>query len=751
MSIGRQFAAVTGVLLLVSFGLLGVLATLLVQQDTERRAREEMEQIVTLLTQFGKELQSVAVQRANQGYQQVSYMLSQWRAEYGSPAAREDGLYFGTRRIDGDEQVLSRLMQLTGTDVSVAVRRGDSFVRTATSLRDANGRTVGQVPLSEAETRELARGSYFLGVLPIEGKLYQVYDMPLADDRGQVVGAVCIEVSLQPYMDRLADAVRNVRIGERGYAFVIRQSGPDAGAAVVHPEVQGQSLADRAFVREMMEKGRGTVIYEWPVSSDGQRSERLAAYDTLSDWGWIIAAGGDLEDLHRGGLVLARTLLLLTGILLVASAVVSSLVAGRLARPIRTAARGIRRVARGNLSLPEEAMRQMNRSAARRDEVGDLARGYLLMVDRLKRVTEQLQVASGTLGDAIGRVTERTDRAERLAGDLSISTDGIAAGANRQAAQAEEADRQLSDLDGLLKEWERQFNRMLSSSSRARAVAEEAGRSMEEWWREWEELEPKMREAGERVGLLADHSTVIQDAVGVVRMLANRTELLALNAGIEAARAGEAGRGFAVVAAEIRRLAELSRNSAGQIEGRALQVAGDALEARKAMEQIRSGLEDGATAARRAGEAFGQVARAVAEIEIQAKEMSSSRDRMAEMRESTVEEMQRVLEIARETSAATEELSMGFAEQRKLFSELRAEMDRLGALGADLLDVVAFWTAAGNGTERGQQDQTGVEEKGAEGEVEESGGGAETGRPDPEEPEAAFGPEGREPAAARGA
>jgi len=84
----------------------------------------------------------------------------------------------------------------------------------------------------------------------------------------------------------------------------------------------------------------------------------------------------------------------------------------------------------------------------------------------------------------------------------------------------------------------------------------------------------RMRSLQERVGAIADQILRLSEQtaqIGAITTfvsdLANQTNLLALNAAVEAARAGEHGRGFAVVAAEIRKLADQSKQSAERIHG----------------------------------------------------------------------------------------------------------------------------------------------------------------------------------------
>lgn len=383
--------------------------------------------------------------------------------------------------------------------------------------------------------------------------------VPVLDDSSNFIGVIISVASLKAFENNLG----NIKVANTGYAFLMSSKGD----VIFHPnqDMVGKSYKDfsqnqdkeRVFREEILGKDEGFVTYK-----DDDGKEMVGSYSTVTSTGWRAVVAVPSEEVFAEANASKQLITILLLIVAVLVILISVIMAGFIAIPIKLAANHLNVLANADFTQGISA-----KFLKRKDEIGLLARSVDTMSSSIRSALHDVIVEARGAKDNVAISSRNLSELASQIEDVSATTEEMSAGMEETAASAEQMSSASVEIESAVES-------IALKAQNGSVIAEEISKRAQNLKENAVISQSTAHDISH--GIDVDTRTSIEQSKAVEKInmltesilqITSQTNLLALNAAIEAARAGEAGKGFAVVADEIRKLSEDSKNTVNEIQG----------------------------------------------------------------------------------------------------------------------------------------------------------------------------------------
>ena len=334
-----------------------------------------------------------------------------------------------------------------------------------------------------------------------------------------------------------------------------------------------------------------------------------------------------------------------------------------------------RKLDTGDISTQGDEIGEMGRALEKMQKsVNDMMQGVVSAAEQVAAASEELTASADQSATAIHQVAEAIVR--------------VAGACNEQFVEVEHATETTEQFSTNMTGFTDTLAEASDKIQSTNTAANDGAKSVMDAVSQMKLIETSVSKSADVIAELGQESDKIGKIVDAISQIAEQTNLLALNAAIEAARAGEHGRGFAVVADEVRKLAEQSQTSAGEISSLISSIQEKAQNAVHVMQDGVKQVDNGTQAVDEAGSTFRHIAEMVTEVAERSDRMGSIVSQLTDGTSVITKAVGNIDAKSRDVARESETVSAASEEQTATMHEIADASRSLAQMAQDMQNTV---------------------------------------------------------------
>jgi methyl-accepting chemotaxis protein len=345
-----------------------------------------------------------------------------------------------------------------------------------------------------------------------------------------------------------------------------------------------------------------------------------------------------------------------------------------------------KQVAKGNLAVRKIAYHG-------KDEIGQLSSAINEMTMSLRKIVRQIVTVSQDVNSHSEELTQMSNEVKEGSVQIAATMQQLTVGSEQQAKTASDIALLTDDLNKKVFDVNKDGESLKNASGIVLEISNNGKKQMQQSVDQMNTINELVLSSVNKVRGLDERTGDITSLVQVIEEIAERTNLLALNASIEAARAGESGKGFGVVASEVRKLAEQSANSVNEISEIITNIQKESKETVKVLQGGYKQVEEGSKVISSTHETFDNINDAVTVMADRIQNVANRIVEIANSSDKISSSIESIASVAEEAAAGVEQSSAAAQQQSSSMDEIYRGADSLAHMAEELNAIVERFKA----------------------------------------------------------